>query len=121
MDKTQAYYALWSRFGIPAYDEQSVPDDAELPYITYEVVLDDYDNGIITTASLWYRGTSWAEIDEKLNAITDVISVISPLPIDGGFMYVTKASPWCQRMADETDRTIKRYLLNVGVNFLTNN
>ena len=35
MDKQQAIHGFWSSFGITAYDENSVPDDAELPYITY--------------------------------------------------------------------------------------
>ena len=37
MDKYQAINEFWNRFGVMAYDENTVPDDAELPYITYGV------------------------------------------------------------------------------------
>lgn len=119
MDKTQAYYSLWSRFNIPAYDELSVPNDAQMPYITYQVILDELDSPVYPTASLWYRGTSWEAIDLKLAAITSTIGQMKPIKIDDGYMYVTKGSPWAQRMAEETDRTVKRYILSLGVEFLT--
>ena len=40
MNKEQAIHFFWSQFGLPAYDENSVPDDAQMPYITYNVVID---------------------------------------------------------------------------------
>lgn len=118
MDKQQAYYSLCSRFGLPAYDETSVPDDAKLPYITYQVILDDLDAPVYPTASLWYRSTSWNDIDNKLAEIATEIEDMQPIPLDEGYMYVTKGSPFAQRMAEE-DRTVKRYVINIGVEFLT--
>ena len=117
-DKEQGYYSFWSGFGIPAYDENSVPDDAQLPYITYQVVLADYDEPIFPTASVWYRGTSWSAIDAKVNEISRSIKEMLPLPLERGFMSVTRGTPFAQRMAED-DRTIKRYVLNLGVEFFT--
>lgn len=119
MDKMQAYYNLWAQFGLPAYDEQSVPDGAALPYITYQVILDDLDSTVIPNASLWYKDTSWEAIDKKMIEITGVISTIKPLKLDNGFMYVKKGTPWAQRMTDDSDDTIKRYIINLEVEFLT--
>jgi hypothetical protein len=118
MDKQQAYYSLWSSFGLPAYDETSVPDDAKMPYITYQVILDSLDAPVYPTASLWYRDTSWNDIDYKLTGIAAYIEDMKPIPLDEGYMYVTKGSPFAQRMAEE-DRTVKRYVINLGVEFLT--
>ena len=42
MDKAQALHSFWSGFGLTAYDENTVPDGAQLPYITYEVEGDPY-------------------------------------------------------------------------------
>lgn len=120
MDKQQAYYNLWSSFNIPAYEELSVPDDAVFPYITYQVLLDDIDGIIFPTASLWYRGTSWTEIDAKLEEISEFIEDMSPIPLkDGGYMHVDKGTPWAQPMAEDNDRTVRRYLLNLSVEFFT--
>lgn len=120
MDKQQAYQSLWGRFGIPAYEENSVPDEAKAPYITYQVLLDDLDAQVFPTASLWYRGSSWNSIDAKLAEISRELSNISPIPLDEGFMYVSKNTPWAQRSTDNDDRSVKRYILNLIVEFLTN-
>lgn len=120
MDKTQAYYHLWSNFGIPAYDENSVPDDAVMPYITYQVIIDDLDAPVYPNASVWYRSTSWEAIDLKMIEISGKLGQMKPIKLDDGYMYVTKNTPFAQRMTDE-DRTVKRYVLNLGVEFLTEN
>ena len=38
MDRYEAQYAFWSSFGVPAYEQNSVPDldDLTFPYITFE-------------------------------------------------------------------------------------
>lgn len=37
MNKAQAIQAFWESFGVPAYEESTVPDDAVMPYITYSM------------------------------------------------------------------------------------
>lgn len=119
MDKQQTYYRFWSSFGIPAYDENSVPEGAEYPYITYQVITSDYDQGIFPTASIWYRSDSWQGIDQKLNEISRYIEEMLPIPMEnGGYMHINKGSPFAQRMTED-DTTIKRYVLNLTVEFFT--
>lgn len=122
MDKQQAYYKLWSSFNIPAYDENTVPDDATFPRIDYQVMLDDLDAPIFPAAKLWYRGSSWTNPDMKLAEIAAYIEDMSPIPLDGGgYMNVTKGTPFAQRMTNENDQTIKGYLINLGIEFFTKN
>ena len=121
MDKQQAYYSLWSGFSIPAYDENSVPDDATFPRIDYQVIIDDIDSPVYPMAKLWYRDTSWTEADTKLTEIAAYIEDMSPILIDTGYMNVTKGTPFAQRITAENDPTIKGYLLNIGVEFFTKN
>ena len=121
MDKQQAYYNLWSSFDLPAYDENSVPDDAKMPYITYQVILDDLDSPVYPSASLWYRSTSWNDIDIKQKQIAAYIENILPIPLDdGNYMFITKGTPFAQRMAEE-DRIVKRYYFIIGVEFFSKN
>lgn len=119
MDKQQAYYQLWNSFGIPAYDELTVPDDAPFPYITYQVITDSIDKPVFPSASIWYRSASWTNIDLKLEEITDYIEDLQPIELDEGYMYVTRGQPWAQRMTDDVERDVKRYTLNLNVEFLT--
>ena len=65
MTKAAAIYQFWSGFGLTAYEENTVPDDATFPYITYQLVTDSFDREIPLTASLWYRSESWTGINAK--------------------------------------------------------
>ena len=105
---------------LPAYDENRVPEDAELPYITYQVILDDLDGPINPMATLWYRDTSWTRIDAKLAEISRYIDDMDLIPLnEGGYMYVTKGTPWARRASDPDDKTVIGYRLNLQVEFLT--
>ena len=61
MTKASALYNFWSGFGLTAYEENTVPTEAEFPYITYQVVTDSFGAEVALTASVWYRDTSWVE------------------------------------------------------------
>lgn len=120
MDKAQAIQTFWSGFGLTAYDESNVPDDAQMPYITYGVGIDSIDAPVYLSASLWYRSTSWAEISQKAEEIEAAIRDADPITmkIDGGRLYLTRGNPFAQRMSDEDDM-VRRIYLNVTAEFLT--
>ena len=69
MDEWSALNAFWNSFSIPAYDENTVPDDVEMPYITYEASIGGFDDSILLSASLYYRSQSWREISQKAKEI----------------------------------------------------
>ena len=121
MNKAQRLQQFWNSFQIPAYDENSVPDDVEYPYITYSVADDSLDNTVYLTASIWYRSFSWAEVESKKNEIAKRIGEhgFLSLPIDNGYVFMVKGTPFAQRMADPSDELVKRMYLNINVEFLT--
>ena len=122
MDKAQAIHWFWSSFGLPAYDENTVDDDAVMPYITYSVSTGSLEDIVLLNASLWYRSTSWAEITHKADEISHLLTNMSPpaVKIDGGRAYFTKGSPFSQRLAEEDDDSVRRIYLQVNAEFLTN-
>lgn len=120
MDKQQAYYNLWSRFNLPAYDENRVPEEATYPYITYQVILGALDGPVYPLATLWDKSTSWSWLDSKLKEITRTIEDMSPIKIDEGYMNVTLAEGnSAERTSDPADSTVIGYRINLGVEFLT--
>lgn len=124
MDKSQAIHKFWSSFGIPAYDESTVPtgDDAPaLPYITYTVEYGAVDNILLLTASVWYRDTSWVDISRKVDEIAEKLGQngFHIEKVDGGYLWMVQGSTFAQRMADPDDDMIRRYYLNVTAEFLT--
>ena len=124
MTKEQALQTFWSSFGLTAYDENTVPDDATLPYITYSVNVGDYGSSVTMTASLWYRSRSWKDITDKSNEITNYIGLGGKIVRhDNGALWIKRASTFAQRMnADSTeldrDSSIRRMVLNIVVDYL---
>ena len=120
MTKAAAIYQFWNSFGLTAYEENSVPDDAAFPYITYQLVTDSFDREIPLTASLWYRSESWTGINAKTEEISQKISrggkIIS---CDGGAIWLKRGQPFSQNMRDESDDLIKRKYLNITAEFIT--
>lgn len=118
MDKWQAIHNFWESFDLPAYDETTVPDNAKMPYITYSAAVDSIDSAVIINASLWYRSNSWSEISRKAEEISNSLIQVKTIPLDVGFLYLTRGNPFAQRMVDEDD-TIRRIYLIIMAEFLT--
>lgn len=120
MNKIQALNQFWQdASGLIAYDETSVPDDAVLPYMTYETVIDDFSHELAITASIWYRSTSWQGISEKEMQISDFIGRGGRMvAYDGGAFWIKKGNPWAQRMSESSDDMIRRIVLNATIEFI---
>ena len=122
MDKVQAIDEFWNSFGLPAYDENTVPtdDSVDYPYITYNVSTDSLGNMIPLSASLWYRSTSWEDITHKAREIARAIKTQHmPIKIDGGYVWLVGGTPFSQRMSDPNDDMVRRIYLNVSAEYLT--
>ena len=134
MDKQQAYNAFWGDFGVLAFEENSIPDDtviqalidagvapAKYPMIAYEVIVDDLNNAIYPSASIYDKSSSWERIDKLVNTISARIQNMGTIKLDNGRMFITKGSPFAQHMGEGEDFDIKRIVLNLGVEFFTEN
>lgn len=121
MDKAQALQTFWESFGIPAYEQTTVPESATMPYITYSVSTDSLDNVVNMYASVWYHSTSWKDISEKTEQIARYIVSMNPpsIKFDGGRLYIAKGTPFAQRMADPNDDMIRRMYLNIQAEYLS--
>ena len=122
MTKAAAIYQFWSGFGLAAHEENTVPEDAAFPYVTYQLVTDSFDREVAATASLWYRGESWTAINAKTEEIARFIGGGGCLiDCDGGFIWLKRGTPFAQNMGDESDDLIKRKYINVTVEYMTAN
>lgn len=120
MTKAAAIYQFWNSFGLAAYDENTVPIDADFPYITYQLVTDSFDREIPLAASIWYRSESWTAINAKTEEISQTISRGGKIiPCDGGAIWLKRGQPFAQSMVDKSDDLIKRKYLNITAEFMT--
>ena len=119
MTKSSALYTLWASFGLTAYEENSVPDDALFPYITYELATDSFGSNLALTASLWYKESSWVNANAKAESIAQAVTGGKYIVCDGGALVVDKSTPFAQRSTDPSDKDIKRIILNYTAEFIT--
>lgn len=122
MTPEAAIYQFLSGFGIPAYASTSVPDQAEFPYITYDLVIGEWmQTEVNMPVNVWYRTTSEAVPNAKVREIGQAIGLGGVvLQCDGGMLWVKKGSPWAQAMSiDGEDDMVKRRYVNVNIEFLT--
>lgn len=120
MDNIQALDEFWNGFGLPAYDETTVPDDLETPYITYETAEDFFGSPRQLSASLWYRSKSWEAITKKAKEISQFITrggIIKKT--DDGAIWIKTGTPWAQRMSESSDDSIRRLILAIEIEFIS--
>ncbi len=65
----EALHQFWNSFGVNAYDENTVPEDAPYPRITYEVVFGNFDSDSISSVDIWDYGRFW-------DGVTDIKDLI---------------------------------------------
>lgn len=120
MTPAAAVYDFMAGFGIPAYAATSVPDEAEFPYITYELSVDDFWGGEVALAmDIWYRGDSEAGPNTKAREVSKALVGCKCIPCDGGGIVLKKGSPFCQSMGDTADDKVKRRHINLTAEFIT--
>lgn len=119
MNKYEALHSFFSQFGLTAYEETTVPDNAQLPYLTYEFSTGEFDTQVAGSFSLWYRDSSWSNVISKSEQISNFIGrggvMIS---YTGGGAWITKSEPWVQRMSDSSDEFIRRMIHNISIEFI---
>lgn len=123
MTKAAAIYNFWAGFGIPAYEENSVPsgkDAPEFPYITYQLITDSFGVVVAMTASLWYRDSSWVNANAKADEISEAIGYGGDLiSRDGRAIWLKRGQPFAQRMGDASDQMIKRIIINIEAEYFS--
>lgn len=124
MTKESALYQFWSSFGIPAYEVNSVPtgeDSPIFPYLTYDVKTDSFGaEAVSLTVNLWYRSTSWLDINRKSDEIGKRIGRGGAiLPCDGGAIWIRRGMPFAQSYGDDPDNMVKAKYINIEAEFLT--
>lgn len=122
--KEQALFEFWSSFGIPTFEENTVPDDwmkepEPYPYLTYNAPTDRLGNVIPIHCDLWYRSSSALDVIEKKNEILKRVLEhgFVTVPFDGGYIYIMEGTPLAQPI-DDDDPAIQRYYINLSAEYL---
>ena len=121
MDRYEAQYQYWNQFGVPAYEENNVPDRIYLtyPYITYQEAVGGWGDILSVTAKIYDRNPSKANVDALTDLIEHHIRTADPVSYDRGkYRVFIGETAFAQPIGDPDDDLIKGKVLNVNIEFM---
>jgi len=111
-----ALKTFFSGFGYPAYSDDSVPDDVELPYIVYSVNVPGWTRKASIPVRIWDRTRSNTRIIQIADQITAAIgSAEHSIPLDGGG-YLTIWQPDDEQIQIQVDGDYRYAYFNLWIN-----
>ena len=115
----QTIQSFLEGFNVPAYDENTVPENAPFPRMTYGYSEDEFDKPVIIPVSIWDRSYSWARANGIAKAIKDGVPFGGILiPYEDGRIWIKRGTPFEQRLGDEDD-DIRRIYINLEAEYLS--
>ena len=100
-------------FGLPAYTVGSVPDDVDLPYITYSLQEPEWNQKASLYAQVWDRTKTNMGILRKADEIVGAIGEGIRLQLDGGWLVIWPETPLIQLIVDGDYRSA---YINMSIN-----
>lgn len=101
INTAQALYEFWSGFDLPAYTVDTIPDDAEIPYITYSLTETEPLEAASHYAQVWYRSTSNLALLQKVDEIIRAVGDGVKIDCQGGYVVLRPSGPFVQLMVDQ--------------------
>ena len=110
----RALYRFFSGFGIPAYPRNNIPDEAELPYIAFEMKEPEPLSKTLYHAWVFYRDTAYTQINAKCDQIKHAIGTGITLSAGNGFiaLFRDNDTPFAQEQPDP-DKTVRAMYLSM--------
>ena len=102
-----------SGFEMPAFQEDSVPDDIQLPYITYSLSEPEWNQKASMIVQVWDRTKSNERIIRTADQITQAIGERCDLELDGGYLVIWPETPLIQT---KVDGGVRQALINLSIN-----
>lgn len=102
-----------SSFGLPAYTVDSVPDDVQVPYLTYPLSEPEWDRKATWYIQGWFRTTSNAELTATADRIIQEIGTGIRLYTGCGVISIYPETPLVQLM---TDGDYRSFYISLSIN-----
>ena len=95
-----ALKTFFSSFGLPAYQEGTVPEDKKPPYITYSIAAAEWNKKASMYARVWDRSTVNTFIIQKADEIAAAIGIRKKIKYAGGYLVIWPETPNIQTQVD---------------------
>lgn len=100
-------------FGLPAYTVETVPEDVQVPYLTYPLTEPEWNQKATFYIQGWFRTTSNAELTATADRILREVRTGITIKMDGGYLVIYPETPLCQMM---TDGDYRSFYINLAIN-----
>lgn len=120
MNKWQFLDFFWNKFDVPAYDEYTVPETIDFPYISYESITAVFEYPLVITANIWDKSKSWersAIIADKIAQEVQSMRGSSYEIEEGRVRVFFDETPFSQRMNDD-NLDIRHTVINIGIEYM---
>ena len=118
-NKYQALHNFYSGFGVPAYEENSVPENAKLPYITYEVITSELAaQNVALSCQIWDKSNSLKNLNTLTESLSAALRNGAKLQCDDGYIMLYRGEPFAQTRPSG-ERTIKAKYINITADYIT--
>lgn len=115
IETAAALYKFWSGFDLPAATVMTVPEEWDVPYITYSLVESEPLYPTSHYAQVWFRSTDNAAMLEKVDEIKAAIGEGIRLACTDGYVVIRPQTPFSQIMIDQNKENRYAYL-NMQIN-----
>ena len=100
----EALKNFYSGFGLPAFQEDTVPDDVSLPYISFSLSEPEWNQRASHFVRVWDRTKLNTGIIRKADQITQAIGTRKKIKYDGGYLVIYPENPKTQIVVDGDTR-----------------
>ena len=104
---------FFSSFDIPAYAENNIPDEINLPYITYPLTEPNWNEQDNFHCQIWYKKKHLGELLAKADQVVGAIGEGVILANDAGYVVIYPAEPNIQLLTDDDS---ERAYINLMIN-----
>ena len=108
-------YEFYNGFELPAYEVNTVPDDVELPYITYSFSEPQYQSPVSHYAQVFMRTNSNKALLAKAG---EIVTAIGEGVVLSNGVVIRPSTPLVQLMIDETYPDMRFAYINLQLNAL---
>ena len=92
---------FYSGFGLPAYTLQSVPDEVDLPYITFPLSEPEWNQQTNTYLQIWYPKNRLEDLLTKADQVVAAIGLMKKFDLPEGYLVLYPTTPMIQILSDE--------------------
>ena len=107
------FKSFFGGFGLPAYTLYSVPDEVNLPYITYPLMEPEWNQKASFYCQIWYPKNRLGELLEKAQSIVGEIGTGKKFDLTEGYLVIYPDTPLIQILTDEDTQSA---YINLSIN-----